>query len=229
MDYTKAYLKLANYQPETIREEASKGGLGGRRREVTRTPLDVPEQEDIAQKYYGMVKSIRREPPKEEELTDYLDRDMSKSEEAPKASPRPKGRPIRVEDMDERELLAKTIQAEAGNQNFKGKLAVGEVISNRVASGRWGGSLESVILADGQFSAWNSVTGYAGGEQGQDMNKMRPSKEAYKAADAILSGEYQPITGGALNYYAIIPGVSEKPAWAKENFKKIGDHYFGTA
>lgn len=230
MDYTKAYLKLREYQPEAIREEASKGGLGGRRRNESTEPLDVPDREDISRKYFNMVKSIRREPPKEEEIQEYLEPEsMSDSKRAPKTSTKPKGRPIRVEDMDERELLAKTIQAEAGNQDFTGKLAVGEVISNRVASGRWGGSLESVIMADGQFSAWNSVTGHADGEQGQDMNKMRPSKEAYAAADAILSGDYQPITGGALNYYAVIPGVSEKPSWAKDNFKKIGDHYFGNA
>lgn len=28
MDYTKAYLKLSNYQPEAIREKAARGGLG---------------------------------------------------------------------------------------------------------------------------------------------------------------------------------------------------------
>jgi hypothetical protein len=61
------------------------------------------------------------------------------------------------------------------------------------------------------------------------MSNVRPSEEALNAAEAIIEGGYQDPTDGALNYFAIIPGVSEKPAWANDGFKKLGDHYFGTA
>ena len=128
--------------------------------------------------------------------------------------------------LSNRDLLAKTLQAEAGNQGLGGMMAVGSVIMNRVGSGQ---SLRDIILAPGQFSAWNSVTGYAGGEQGQDMEAIKPSKDAYAAADAILSGNYADITGGATHYYN--PDISQ-PKWgasAGGDWTKIGAHLFGKA
>lgn len=129
---------------------------------------------------------------------------------------------------DERLILARTLQAEAGNQGYQGMVDVGSVINNRLSSGRWGDSLQDVIMAPGQFSAWNSQTGYAGGEQGQNMD-FTPGEEALAAADAILSGNFEDQTGGALNYFAEIPGVSPRPSWADDSFVARGDHYFGTA
>jgi hypothetical protein len=126
--------------------------------------------------------------------------------------------------LNDRELLARTLQAEAGNQGLGGMIAAGSVIMNRLGSN---GSLRNVILKPGQFSAWNSVTGYAGGEQGQNMD-FTPSAEAYKAADALLSGEYQDPTGGATHYYN--PSIST-PSWGQEaggQWTKIGAHLFGT-
>jgi hypothetical protein len=129
--------------------------------------------------------------------------------------------------LNDRELLAKTLQAEAGNQGIGGMLAVGSVIRNRMAQG---GSLSDVILAPAQFSAWNKVTGAVGGEQGQDMAAIKPSEDAYAAADAILSGNAPDLTGGATHYYN--PSISN-PAWGKEkaggDWTKIGAHIFGKA
>ena len=130
-------------------------------------------------------------------------------------------------NLNEREILARTLQAEAGNQGLGGMIAAGSVIMNRVGSG-YGSNIRDVILAPAQFSAWNSVTGAAGGEQGQDMN-FTPSAEAYKAADALLSGQYEDITGGATHYYN--PKISQ-PTWgmgAGGDWKQIGDHVFGKA
>lgn len=129
--------------------------------------------------------------------------------------------------LNDRELLAKTLQAEAGNQGIGGMLAVGSVIRNRMGQG---GSLSDVILAPAQFSAWNKVTGAVGGEQGQDMAAIKPSEDAYAAADAILSGNAPDITGGATHYYN--PSISN-PAWGKDkaggDWTKIGAHIFGKA
>jgi HPt (histidine-containing phosphotransfer) domain-containing protein len=129
--------------------------------------------------------------------------------------------------LTDRELLAKTLQAEAGNQGIGGMLAVGSVIRNRMAQG---GSLRDVILAPAQFSAWNKVTGAVGGEQGQNMAALTPSEDAYAAADAILSGNAPDVTGGATHYYN--PSISS-PAWGREkaggDWTKIGAHIFGKA
>lgn len=133
-------------------------------------------------------------------------------------------------DLTDRELLARTLQAEAGNQGLPGLLAAGSVILNRANSPDYGDGLRGAILAPGQFSAWNSVTGYAGGEQGQNMSTMQPGQDAYATADRLLSGDYQDPTGGATHYYN--PSISN-PAWGRDraggDWLQIGDHIFGSA
>ena len=133
-----------------------------------------------------------------------------------------------VSDND-RELLALTLQAEAGNQGLDGMMAAGSVIMNRANTSGYGNGLRGVILKPGQFSSWNSLTGYAGGEQGQDMTKMRASDDAYRAADDLIAGGYEDVTGGATHFYN--PAISQ-PNWGQKaggDWKKIGDHVFGSA
>lgn len=132
-------------------------------------------------------------------------------------------------NLSDRDLLAKTIQAEAGNQSQVGMLGVGSVIMNRLRNPGFGNSLREVILKPGQFSPWNSYTGFAGGEQGQDMMNLQPSQMAYAVADQILAGNYNDPTKGALNFYN--PALSN-PSWGQSaggNWMQIGDHLFGTA
>lgn len=132
-------------------------------------------------------------------------------------------------NLSDRDLLAKTIQAEAGNQSQVGMLGVGSVIMNRLRNPGFGSSLQEVILKPGQFSPWNSYTGFAGGAQGQDMMNLQPSQMAYSVADQILAGNYNDPTKGALNFYN--PALSN-PRWGKSaggDWTQIGDHLFGTA
>jgi len=110
-------------------------------------------------------------------------------------------------NLSDRDLLAKTIMAEAGNQGRVGMLGVGAVIMNRLRSPSFGNTFKDVILKPGQFSPWNSVTGFAGGAQGQDMAKLQPSDDAYHVADMLLTGNYVDPTKGALNFYN--PSISD--------------------
>jgi hypothetical protein len=130
----------------------------------------------------------------------------------------------------DRELLAKTLMAEAGGEGYEGMLAAGAVIHNRANTKGYGDSLRDVIMKPGQFSAWNGVTGYAGGEGGLDMDKINPSEHALKAADAILSGSFEDPTGGATHYYN--PSVAN-PKWGQKraggDWLTIGNHIFGSA
>jgi len=136
------------------------------------------------------------------------------------------------DEMSELEILARTIEAEAGVEDYGGKLAVGATIANRAASGKYGKGIKGVILKRGQFSPWNSWTGYAKGEQGKDMMKLKPSEGAYIAAQSILSGDYEDTTGGATHY--VNPKVST-PDWLddmmgrKRGTVQIGQHLFGNA
>ena len=49
-------------------------------------------------------------------------------------------------------LLACIIDWEAGSESYEGKLAVANVVLNRVKSGKWGSSITSVVYAPKQFS-----------------------------------------------------------------------------
>lgn len=53
-------------------------------------------------------------------------------------------------------LLAALIQAEAGTQPYEGQVAVGNVVVNRLKTGRYGASLYNVIYAKGQFGPASS-------------------------------------------------------------------------
>lgn len=126
--------------------------------------------------------------------------------------------------LSDRELLARTLEAEAGNQGLGGMIAVGAVIRNRTGSGQ---SVRDTILAPGQFSAWNSWTEYMDGAQGQNMSAIKPSADAYSAADSVLANDFVDITGGATHYYN--PDLAD-PKWGQSgggSWKTIGSHVFG--
>lgn len=135
-------------------------------------------------------------------------------------------------EMSKLEILARTIEAEAAQEGYKGMIAVGSVIANRAASGKHGDDIEGVILKEGQFSPWNSWTGGAKGEQGKDMLALKPSAKAYKAASDILTGNYTDPTDGATHY--VNTAVSQ-PKWLsdmkarKRGTLQIGNHLFGNA
>jgi len=152
--------------------------------------------------------------------------------ELPEGVTRPIARPDTpiAADASDRELLAKTLHAEAVGEGYEGMLAAGTVIANRVDSGKYGGdSLRGVILKPGHFSAWNLATGYAGGKGGLNMDKIKPSEEAYKAADAILSGQRHEVVGNRTHYYA---PKKANPKWGKRaggDWVTLGNHVFGWA
>ena len=83
----------------------------------------------------------------------------------------------------DRELLAGLIYCEAGNQSWDGKVAVGAVVLNRVASSSFASTIKGVIYESGQFSPAGS-----GWLDSVIANSSIPSS-CYDAADAALAGE----------------------------------------
>jgi hypothetical protein len=121
------------------------------------------------------------------------------------------------------DTLARTIEGEAGDQSFEGKLAVGNVVANRVAA--WGGTIASQAKAPGQFTAWNSLDN--GGNV--QVNK-KPSKASIAAATAIVDGTVPDNTGGA-TYYNVGSGKNVSAAGKARQATdpdpvKIGAHTF---
>ena len=130
-------------------------------------------------------------------------------------------------NLNARDILAKTLEAEAGDQGAIGMLSVGSVIMNRMMNPSYANNLHDVILQPGQFSVWNKTTGFAGGKQGVDVANMQASETAYAITDQLLDQNYNDPTNGATHFYN--PNISN-PDWGEKaggNWTAIGDHIFG--
>lgn len=108
--------------------------------------------------------------------------------------------------------LARIIYAEARGESFKGQVAVGAVVLNRVQSNAFPDSITEVIFQPGQFSAIRD-----------GQYSLKPNQAAYDAARSALNG-WDP-TGGALYYYNPHTATS---SWSKSRptLSSIGNHVF---
>lgn len=114
------------------------------------------------------------------------------------------------EEMDELELLAICVEAEAGNQELEGKRLVVDVILNRVDDPNFPDSIEGVISQPFHFSSY-----WDGG-----MDRViEPSEETFKAVQMELEERGWP---GVMYFTA--------EAWPEYGtpWKQVGDHYFNT-
>ena len=110
------------------------------------------------------------------------------------------------EELSIEKMLAALIYCEAGNQPYEGKVAVGAVVMNRVASGRFPNSIKEVIYQRGQF------TPAMNGKLDRIIVSGRIPASCYEAARAALSGV---TTVGNAMYINTGHGAF-----------KLGDHYF---
>lgn len=109
--------------------------------------------------------------------------------------------------------LSHIIYAESGNQPLEGKIAVGNVVYNRVASPRFPNTVFEVIFQKGQFSPVSNGTIY-----------KEPNAESVIAAKLVMDGANT--VGNAL--YFLNPRVSGN-SWACRNrpyVATIGAHAF---
>jgi len=113
--------------------------------------------------------------------------------------------------------LARIIHAEAGAEPYSGKIAVGNVVLNRVASDQFPDTIHDVIFDSsygGQFTPVSNGT----------IN-CTPSAESTAAARACLAGEN---TAGRSPYF-LNPETSTRAAWIEDNcdvYASIGNHAF---
>ena len=113
--------------------------------------------------------------------------------------------------------LSRIIHAESGGEPYAGKVAVGNVILNRVESNDFPNSIYGVI-----FDRKNGVQ-FTPAANGTIYNT--PSAESIRAARACLAGEST--AGSALYFFN--PQTATKAGWIKKNcrfYKSIGNHDF---
>lgn len=149
-------------------------------------------------------------------------------DEAPSLGPNlPAGAAVALNEEDVR-LLAATTWAEARSEGEDGMRAVAHVIVNRVGL-RFGETVEDVIRAPWQFSAWN---------RGDPNRPLAQNPERYatgginletwetaqRVAREVLSGQSIDPTDGALFYHT----TAIRPWWSRygEGRRVIGAHVF---
>jgi len=107
--------------------------------------------------------------------------------------------PQNLDNIDDRHIIAMTIDGEAENQGSEGRQAVGCVIQNR-ARFVWQGerSARAVCLHPYQFSCWLAGPDRERILSLQDDNEFMV--QALYLADQILKNSLYDITGGADSY-----------------------------
>lgn len=140
-------------------------------------------------------------------------------------------------DQSDRDAGIRTMLGEAGNQGEVGLAAVAWNLKNRLATGKWGNSIFSVVHSPKQYSAWNEI-----GQGGNDyVRKYGPGTPQYERAgkvyDAVMGGHVVDMTAGALNYFSksgmkAAGDLDGLPAWYTEQVAagkveiQIGGHTF---
>jgi N-acetylmuramoyl-L-alanine amidase len=110
-------------------------------------------------------------------------------------------------------LLAQIIHAEAKGEPYNGKLAVGNVIMNRVNHSSFPDTIKGVIFQKGQFSPVSD---------GSINNK--PNEESIKAAKEVISGKK--IVGNQAVYFYNPNTSTSNWIFTREVVTKIGNHAF---
>lgn len=112
----------------------------------------------------------------------------------------------------ELDMLAKIIHAEARGEPYKGQVAVGAVVMNRLESPSFPDTIKGVIEQPRAFTAV---------DDGQ--YKLKPNETAYRAALEAVRGNDP--TNGALYYFNPETATSEW-IWSRKQTLKIGRHVF---
>lgn len=110
-------------------------------------------------------------------------------------------------EMYERELIARCVEAEAGNQSTLGKRLVVDVILNRVDDPRFPDTIKDVIYQQGQFAVVENGVIYT----------VTPSNDTYFAIIQETGRRTEP----SIVYF----NAGGYPKYGTP-YERVGDHYF---
>lgn len=134
--------------------------------------------------------------------------------------------------MDDRELLARLVECEAGGEGYDGMFAVASVVMNRVTvtTGEYArvgkGSIRNIIFQPGQFVCASETEN--GRYNPQNIYNMRPQDIHFEIADRAISGQRLVDFGQALWFYnPFSPNCRQNfPSAVGYFFTRLGDHCF---
>ncbi|WP_410768699.1 spore cortex-lytic enzyme [Fontibacillus sp. BL9] len=115
-------------------------------------------------------------------------------------------------NQSEMDILARVIYSEARGESYKGQVAVGAVVMNRIQSDQFPDNINDVVFQPGAFTAV---------DDGQYW--LTPDSTAYKAALDAVRG-WDP-TYGSLYYFNPDTATSSW-IWSRPQKIKIGNHIF---
>lgn len=115
---------------------------------------------------------------------------------------------------DEMTIMAKVIYSEARGESYKGQVAVGAVVMNRIQSGQFPDTIKGVVFQK------NAFTAVIDGQYNQ-----KPNQTAYLAAMDAVRG-WDP-TQNSLYYFNPKTATSQW-IWTREPNVKIGRHLFAS-
>ncbi|MWV42552.1 spore cortex-lytic enzyme [Paenibacillus sp. HJL G12] len=110
------------------------------------------------------------------------------------------------------EIMAKIIYSEARGESYKGQVAVGAVVMNRIQSDEFPDTIQGVVFQK------NAFTAVSDGQFG-----MKPNRTAYRAAIDAVRG-WDP-THNSLYYYNP-KTATNKWIWTRARTVNIGRHVF---
>ena len=139
----------------------------------------------------------------------------------------------KLAELPEDELLARLIWGEARGEFIEGKMAVANVVMNRVKSGKYGGKggVKGVALKPWQFSCFNASDPNLGLMLGPFGGRDAPFFHQCLTVAKIVLGELcSDNTRGATHYFNpdVVPGGWPK-SWDPKRMRflrKIGRHDF---
>ncbi|WP_371860541.1 cell wall hydrolase [Paenibacillus chibensis] len=110
------------------------------------------------------------------------------------------------------EIMSKIIYSEARGESYKGQVAVGAVVMNRIQSNEFPDTIQGVVFQK------NAFTAVSDGQYG-----MKPNRTAYRAAIDAVRG-WDP-THNSLYYYNP-QTATNKWIWTRARTVNIGRHVF---
>lgn len=140
--------------------------------------------------------------------------------------------------LSDGDVVGLTLFGEARGQTVEGRIAVANVIGNRVAAqvSAFGLTHRAVCLKPWQFSCWRPEGGQANYELLMDaaanLSQHRAVgpllKECLWIADGLLREQFRDYTRGATHYLTSALYESHPPAWAKTVpiLASLGAHVF---
>jgi len=133
--------------------------------------------------------------------------------------------------MEDTDTLARTLWGEARGESHNGRIAVANVILNRLAFSKekkgywWGNSIEAICLKPWQFSCWN-----ANDPNYEKLKSVTDDDDVFRdcleIAERAVSGGLEDLTDGATHYHVASQSFPE--AWGEpvEPHFSLGRHLF---